>query len=1085
MKICAVQGMMAMILCSLCMAHDNYGQILERKVSLSLNQSSLRTALTQLEAQANVRFFYNHQHIDLDALVSIEAQEKSLKEILELLLTPHNIHFTVHEKENQIALRRKSAPRSTGKEKSVRKITGRITDEASAKPLSGVNILIKGTSSGTTSDADGIFNLTADEKDILVFSYIGYATVEAQVSNRTIIDITMHSDVININEVVINAGYWKVTEKEQTGSIARVTAEVISKQPVNNPLQALQGRMPGVYIQQMTGIPGGQINIQIRGQNSLRNTTADNGNLPLYIIDGVPFTSSSLSSSYTSGITMGGSPMNNINPADIESIEVLKDADATAIYGSRGANGVILITTKKGKAGKSKWETNFYQGASTVTQKMNLLNTQKYVAMRNEAFANDKTTAKPTDYDITQWDTTRYTNWQEKLIGGTASVTDAQTSFSGGSENTQFLLGGGFHNESTVFPGDFGNHKIAAHSSWSHHDADNKFSATFSANFAFQKNKLFAQDITSQAVMLPPNAPQVYDEYGNLNWEGGTFNNPYASLAKTNTEKSSTILANTLISYQLIPGLHVRTSLGYTQMDVKAVSNDPVSSYNPAQGITLATSIFANNSIRTWIVEPQAEYKKDVWRGKMTALIGATWQQNQREGTAIAAGFSGDAYMNNLQAATITAPYQATEIQYRYSAMFARLNYNLLDKYYLNLTARRDGSSRFGPGNQFANFGAVGAGWIFSSESFLENSFLSFGKIRSSYGITGSDQIGDYQYIDSYTPATFTYQATTVLYPTRLYNGNYSWETNKKFEAAMDLGFINDRIFFTSAFYRNRSSSQLVGYTLPATAGFSSVLMNFPATVQNTGVEFELRTINTTGHWKWTTGVNLTIPRNKLIQYPGLESSAYASTYQIGSPLTIKNVLNSTGVDPATGLYTYEDMNTDGRISLDADRRFLSRIQQQWYGGFLNTLRYNGFELEVFFQFVKQSGISYLNAFPRPGSMGNQPSVVLNRWQQTGDVTDVQRFTQDFANGYIAYANAQNSTSVYSDASFIRLKNLSLSYRLPATLLGKMHLQQLRIYGQGQNILTFTDYIGLDPENQNLLTLPPLKTFTLGIQITL
>ena len=342
--------------------------------------------------------------------------------------------------------------------------------------------------------------------------------------------------------------------------------------------------------------------------------------------------------------------------------------------------------------------------------------------------------------------------------------------------------------------------------------------------------------------------------------------------------------------------------------------------------------------------------------------------------------------------------------------------------------------------------------------------------------------------MDTYTSVP-AYQGSAGLFPTRLSNSDYGWEINKKLEFALDLGFLNNQILFSGSYYRNRSTDLLVGYALPPTAGFASIQYNLPATVQNSGWEFELSTINLKNKsFTWNTSINLTIPRNKLVSYPNLEASPYSNTYVIGEPLTILKSFHYIGVDPTTGLINFQDANDDGAISFPKDAQTIKNIDPNYYGGFQNNFKYKEFELNIFFQFVKQNGRNYLSTFSSPpGFLNNQPSIVMQRWQKIGDVTSIQKFTQNYSSlARAAYRDSRfYGDNVISDASFIRLKNLSLSYQLGSKLNQKLHLQKSIIYVQGQNLFTITKYEGIDPENNGANRLPPLRMLTAGIQVTL
>ena len=966
-------------------------------------------------------------------------------------------------------------------------VTGVLTDAMGTLP--GVTIHIKGTTVGTFSDFNGHYTIKAASSAVLVFSYVGYTTVEVAVGDRTTISLQLEEDINTLKEVVVNAGYYAVKDKERTGSISRVTAATIEKQPVANVLAALQGQMAGVNITQTTGVPGGGFEIQIRGINSLRAE----GNEPLYIVDGLPFSTESLGNISISGSIMGAAlnPLNSINPTDIESIEVLKDADATAIYGSRGANGVVLITTKKGKQGKTQFSFDSYTGAGSITRKLNLLNTKQYLAMREEAFANDGISTLPSwAYDVNgTWDRNRYTDWQKELIGGTAFTRNISMGISGGTGSTQFMLKGTHYNETTVFPGDFNYRKSAFHFSISHSSENKRFSAQFSGNYVGDTNKLLNTDLTRTATVLAPNAPALYAADGSLNWENSTWDNPLRLLEGKYETNVKGLYGGGLLSYQLLSNLTLKTSLGYSDTRVNELSTTPSTVYNPAYGLTSAvSSIMVNNSSQqSWSIEPQLHWQIAVGKGKFDVLAGSTFQERSAAQLAVyASGFSSNSLLMNISAASFTQVMNHSSLMYRYAALFGRVNYSLDDKYFFNLTGRRDGSSRFGPGNRFANFGALGVAWLFSKESAIQNAlpFLSFGKLRSSYGTTGSDQIGDYQFLNIYTPSGVGYNGTIGLAPVRLFNPDFSWEVNKKFEVALETGYFNDRIFLTAAYFKNRSSNQLVGIPLPGTTGFNSIQANLDATVENRGLELELRTVNfSNSSFKWVTSWNVTLPKNELVAFPDLEGSVFANQYVIGQPLSIRKVYEFTGVNPITGIYEFKDFNGDGLLTDAEDRQKIVDTSPDYYGGVRNNLTYKNWEFDFLFQFVKQLGINSNSVSDLPGSASNMPTHVLDHWQQAGDTNSTQVYTAGFNGDAVNafYTYYIRSDAAYSDASYVRLKNLSLSYTLPDFWLQKA---SCKLYFQGQNLLTFTHFKGADPENQSRGQLPTLRVLTVGMYLT-
>ena len=1104
MRICAVQIIVAIVLSTMAVAHESYAQLLDKRITLELSDVSLEHALQRIEAEAQIRFFYSIDQVNPGSQISIHVNKKKLQTVLDDLFRPIGITYKVHEQESVITLKKETKrevtePRNEDRSKGppptrLDPVTGVVNDAATNEPMAGVNVIIKGTTIGTTTDSEGRFSLEARDDAIIVFSFIGYATIETTVSGRSIIDIVMQEDIKSLKEVVVNAGYWLTTKEKQTGNISKLEGKDVEKQPVTNVLGALQGRIPGLDIIQQTGVPGGNYSVRIRGTNSIAN-----GNDPLYIINGVPYTSSTLSSTATSGAILGSagrSPLNSINPSDIESIEVLKDADATAIYGSRGANGVILITTKKGTAGATKVDFNFYAGGGRVVNKMDLLNTRQYLDMRYEAFRNDEIDFTDNNIayapDLVDWDTTRYTDWQEMLIGNTARFTDAQLSISGGDDNSSFNISGGYHKETSVFPGNTGDERASVHVSLENTSLRNKLKTSLSVDYSSNFTDLVNQDLTRTSLYLPPNAPPVYDEEGNLSWDkwGSTFSylaNPLALLRQRYESTTNALIGRVLLNYEILSNLHLKTSLGYSNTTVESIATNPLSSWNPAETIFgLNATVFSNNAFQNWVVEPQLVWNPKLGLNHFEFLVGGSFLDQRSEGSDIeGVGFASESLMKSLQAASATYVYSSRYSQYRYAALFGRINYSFDERYIVNLTARRDGSSRFGIGNRFANFGAVGVAWNFTNEAFLRNAspILSFGKIRASFGITGNDQLGDYQYLDSYSISSGTYQSSRGLQPSRLSNPEFSWEESKKLEVALELGFVKDRITTSVSLYRTRSSSQLVGYPLPPTTGFNSIQGNFPAVVQNAGIELEATSLNIQHtDVEWSTSFNITIPRNELLEFPGLElSPSYADQYVVGQPLNIRKLYHFIGVNPSTGLYEVEDVDGDGIIN-DSDRQTLRFVGYDFYGGLSNTVRYKGFELDIMMQFIRQTGQNHLSYMPTPGRLFNQPDLIAGRWIGSGDVTSVQKFST-MSDAQTAYSRYAGSDRGVTDASFVRLKNVSLSYTLPQGWLSKLAVTNLRLFVQGQNLWTLTNYEGLDPHYPGSY-LPPLKVFTGGIHLT-
>ncbi|RIV51586.1 SusC/RagA family TonB-linked outer membrane protein [Flagellimonas taeanensis] len=968
-------------------------------------------------------------------------------------------------------------------------VSGTVTD-TSGNPLAGVNLVVESKNIGTISDFDGSFSINAGPTDVLIFSMVGFKSLTVPIVGREEVIVQLEEDVTVLGEVVLNAGYYSVSEKERTGNIATIKADIIEKQPVANPLAAMQGHMSGVNIVQDTGVPGGGFSIEVRGRNFI-NGVSD----PLFIVDGVPFGSQSMGVARLSNQIVGGniSPLNAINPNDIESIEVLKDADATAIYGSRGANGVVLITTKKGKAGKTRFDAQLSTSLGQVSHFLDLMNTEQYLQVRREGISNDGYDSfleNPAFSfywpDLTLWDQDRYTDWQKELIGGTAYRNNAQLSISGGSDRTQFLVSGGYQKETTVFPGDFRYKKANLNSTVNHRSKDGRFGISLSTSYTHEDNKLPTEDFTANAYSLEPNAPEIYDEDGNLNWENNTWDNPLAGLEEEYAAVSKTLISNAVVSYKIMDHLELKSSLGFTSYQLDTHRAMPSSATNPLYGLTPQnySYLMTNASQReSWIIEPQLNWKREWDNFSVDILMGTTFQQETTEQLVLRGrGFPNNGLLYNLGAAQNIDILSNADGEYRYNAVFGRVNLKFLDRYILNLTGRRDGSSRFGPGKQFGNFGAIGVAWLFSGEGFIgTNSLLSHGKLRGSYGTTGSDNIGDYRYLDTYTVTGNDYDGTTILEPTGLFNPEFGWEENRKLEMALELGFFKDRLLLNSSWYRNRSSNQLVGIPLAATTGFSELTGNFDALVENSGFEFDLRSVNFQSNtFTWSTTVNLTIPKNKLVEFDGLDNSTFANRYVIGQPLSIVKLYHALGVDPETGQYRFEDFNGDDEIGSPEDRQWIEDLAPKFYGGLGNSIRFGNLTLDAFFQFKKQKAYNTVRFDATPGYKGNYHVDLLDRWMEPGDTNPYQRPSAGFGGGTNLGAFQQESNAAVSDASFIRLRNISLGYELPTNEQGP----DINIYVQGQNLWTWTEYKGPDPEEPSSTRLPPLRQITLGLQLS-
>jgi TonB-linked SusC/RagA family outer membrane protein len=1083
-------------------------------VSINVKNAPLTKVFSLIENQTDYVFFFDAVLLKEAKPVTISMKDGTVESILKELLKDQPLDYSIENKTITIIKKQKPQnPNSVNILFPPVEVHGRVTDSL-GNPLQGASVTVKGIRKGTTTDKNGNFELKGvDGNATITVSFTGYEPQQIKLNGKNEFSISLKQSITSMHDVVINKGYYNTTQRLNTGDVSIVTSKEIGEQPVTDPMLALEGRVPGLYISQNSGDPGSYSAIQIMGQNSLFN-----GNAPFYLIDGVPYSATSLTSPdigqgvlgspNSNGINLntnyggvgGMSPFNLLNPADIESITVLKDADATAIYGSRGANGVILITTKKGKAGNTRVDVNISQGDGNVTRMMKLLNTQQYLAMRHGAFNNDGTAPDPNvDFDVNGvWDTTRYTNWQKVLIGNTAHYSNVNLNISGGNVNTQFMIGGTFNRQTTVYPGDYADKKAGGFFSLTHQSANKKFNALFSSTFVNDNSNLPVSGLSFASLTLAPDAPAIYDKDGSLNWElyqgSSTWTNPLSYTVVNALAKTNNLVSNLNLSYQLLPGLRLKTSFGYNLQFMDQSTLQPGTLFPPPYNTNPSNrrNLSAVNQANTWNIEPQISYDGQMGKGKLNVLVGTTLQEDDRNSNSyFARGFASDALINYPAAASTFFLFGSENSLYHYNAVYGRIGYGWDDKYLLNLTARRDGSSRFGPGKQFGNFGAIGAGWIFTKEKSIADNlpWLSFGKLRGSYGITGNDQIGDYQYLSSYSvQSSFQYLGSTTFQPNGLTNPYFAWERVKKLEGGLDLGFFKDRIFLSAIYYQNRDDNQLVGYTLPLITGFSYVVANLPASVQNSGWEFTLNTQNiVSASFKWSSSINLTLPQNKLLAFPNIENTSYNTTYTVGKSIFIHYVYHYTGVDPQTGVYTFASKDGSGIPSYPQDLTVSKPTTRSAFGGFNNNFSYKGFQLDILIQFVKQLGYSYLTSSFLPGTFNNNlPNFVLNAWRQPGDNTNVQKFTESYSSPAArAFGNLESSDAAISDASFIRLKNLAFSYTLPFSWIKKASIQNLKVYLQAQNLFTITSYKGLDPETESSYALPPIRMITFGLQASL
>lgn len=1086
-----------------------------QKITLSEKNASLTELFDAIRQQSGYDFMVTKSILEKAHPVTINVTNAELKTVLEQIFENQPLEYQLTDKAVYIRLKTPTLLDRLKRILTGIDITGRVLDSQGI-PLEGAVVRLRDGRHATTTDGYGIFSLKdVDRTDVIIISMIGFDKKEVAVA-PVMGNIRLAPATSKLDEVQVIA-YGKSTQRFAVGAVNKVSAEEISSQPVANPLQALEGRVPGLLVTSTNGLPGSSVKIQVRGQNTIGSTATSRLQLdnPLFIIDGIPFApqnalinkQQNANSSIYGDPNAGMSPFSLIDPASIESIEVLKDADATSIYGARGANGVILITTKQGKPGKTTLTGRYYTAYNTLTRTLPLLNTSEYLAMRREAFKNDNITPNTIPGspgfapDLLLFDGNRNEDYLKTFFGEHAQSQRFNLMLSGGDALNTFSLGINYGRQRYLMPGDFAQNTLNGSARLHHNSANRRLNIDFSTGYAFDQNNVPGSPSILNAFTLPPNFPALRNPDGSLSWtyQGLNFSslinsgiNPYAYLKQTDRVSSKSFLSSMLISYRLLPGLKFNTNIGYNTLTTNELSLYPIVAQNPAdapKGISNKSS----NTFYTWNIEPQLNYDKQLGRHRINVLAGATLQKTNNNYVTV----TGTNYTNDLLLGTIAAAGNVSssdgDVNYKYTAGFGRINYIYDEKYLLNATGRIDGSSRFSPGRQFGKFASLGAGWIFTQENFIKDRFraLSFGKLRASYGSTGNDNVGNYLYTSNWSTlgSTYSYNGSVGYLPRNLENPDFGWSITKKLELGVDLGLFKDRILINADWFRNRSSNQLVQYQLPAQTGFMNVTANFPALVENTGFEFMINAtvLKSTGV-KWRSTFNLTIPKNKLLDFPNLASSSYANYFVIGQPLSVLRGYKYAGVNPETGIYQFLSMagtTTSAPSALNNDNKFvIGNTDPKFYGGWRNTFSYKAFSLDVFFEYRKQRGNIYMSSISNsPGYQANLPADVIgNVWQKPGDNAQYQRLTsQSFGSAASsAYVYYRSSDAVLGDASYVRLKTATLSYALKPELIKKIGASSCNVYVSGQNLLLITRYKGNDPETQNYYGVPPLRTFALG-----
>ncbi|WP_128544825.1 SusC/RagA family TonB-linked outer membrane protein [Larkinella soli] len=976
-------------------------------------------------------------------------------------------------------------------------VRGRVT--SGTEPLPGVNVILKGTQQGTTTDADGRYSLNVPEGNAtLTFSYIGYLTQDVRIGSRSTIDVSLQSDDRSLNEVVV-VGYGTQRKIETTGSIASVKAADLLQTPVANVAQGLQARVAGVQITQNSAAPGGNISVRIRGTNSINGTSE-----PLYVIDGIQYSNG--------GDVNSVSPLSAINPNDIESVEVLKDASATAIYGARAANGVVLITTKRGRSGATRVTYDGYYGVQQVTKTIDMLNAAQFAQLENEIYKNNY---YPDPASLGEG-----TNWQ-KLIFRDAPIQSHQISVIGGSEKTQLALTGNYFNQQGIIINS-GFERYSLRLNLDHQvstflKVGTSLLTVYSVNDRIPtgSTSIDGPAVSSSILGSALGAPPVLVPYRQ---DGSVFpfgdqrvgayrevSNPLGLAQILNRTNERRTLGNLYADFSILKGLTYRASLN---VSLQNTLNDFYSPRSIISQVDLAAgggSAGKNNSNFLGLLHESVLTYTTTFAEKhsfkFTGLF-ATQTGNSNANSITASKFPNDATLNEAVQLAAERSVSSSRSQDRLDSYMGRINYGYRDKYFLDLTARVDGASKFGANNKYGFFPAISGAWRAIEEPFLKGAtFLSDLKLRASYGSTGNaGAIGSYQslaLVSSGSNYIFDHVYNTGINPSGIPNPDLRWERSIQTNIGLDLGFLNNRLNLVIDLYKKKTNDLLFVKTLPLSSGYSTITGNF-ASLENRGLEVAANARILDGAVKWNVSGNATINRNKLLSLDGLTNEFPLNNYsvlRVGEPLGIFRTYVFDGIyqngdqilpgsDSRVGGTKVKDINGDGQISA-ADQIITGNANPNLIFGFSTDLRYKNFDFSTFFSGVRGNDIYNLirYTFENPLGQRNLYSGLANRWSATNPGNE---YVSGFQGGRLPISNR-----FLEDGSFLRCKNLTLGYTLPKI----KGLSNARIYVSANNLFTLTNYSGFDPEvntygNSNTLigidnlVYPTAKSFLGGLQVT-
>ncbi len=1050
---------------SLIQIHANsYSQT--KKISLNLENVAVQQVINEIESLSEYKFLLNRRDVDLNRRISIKVKKKPIATILLQLFKGTDVGYEVLNK--QIILKKISkvnAPpdkaESTEPPASTPQfqVSGTVTD-TNGSPLPAANIVEKGTTNGVTADFDGNFSIQLEDPNaVLVVSYIGFATKEVAVNGQPTLNVSLQESTAGLEEVVV-VGYGSVRKADLTGSVSQVNTETLEAVPVYNMEQALKVGAAGVRVSQNSGAPGGRIEVRIRGGNSLIGD-----NQPLYVVDGFPVT--------------GG--IDFLNPSDIKSVDILKDASATAIYGSRGANGVVIITSKRGAKGQdSKIEVNTFFGMQQAINRYELLNAKEYAVIANEWLRNE---GLDPFFNVDEIQNPG-TDWWDAIFR-VAPIHNHTVTFSGGSEKGRYSISGNYYDQEGIIE----NSGVTRGSIRVNLDQELKSWLKMGVNLQLTRSEQNAvpvdngnrgNSMLSGAASAPPTLP-LYDEDGlptqieqAYNFGSADMRNPLIYTLRKDRLLANSILANTTFDVSFSPNLTFRTLLGLQYRHSLDEIFIPII-YDNDRGRASERNSYTN----TFLTENVLTYSK-LFNEKhnLNIIGGVTYQTNlNRNSFTQVEGFSNNITENfDLAAAETILNPDSGYSDWTLISFLSRANYSFKGKYFITASIRADGSSRFGADNKWGYFPSGALAWRVSDEPFLENSrLISNLKLRASYGITGNTALSPYQSLDRLNSDKYIYEGQTDVIgfvPSGISNSELKWETTGQLDVGFDLNLFNDRLRFVFDYYKKNTKDLLASVPLPPTVGFGSILRNL-GEIQNEGVELGIDADILRGDFKWDVSAQISANRNEVIELAG-DSDIFgsgqgavwpsANIARVGEPIGAFYGLLEDGLDDE-GFIKYQDISgpdgvPDGTINA-LDRVILGSYHPDFIYGFATNFSYKGVELNVQIEGVQGNELfnatlgTHLNSFQRGNNQFKD--IIGNYW------------TEENPNPDAKYPKISSATQVtvserfIEDASYLRIRSLRLAYNFPVKQMGLKGFDMAQLYISGNNLFTFTNYSGLDP----------------------